>query len=72
MAEYKWKPWPEECDECGYELEVFSSDPRPAWVIDGETVRCPNCGMGGTISCSAEDDAYALMDDEPPSGKDYN
>jgi hypothetical protein len=33
-------------------------------------VRCPNCGMGGTISCSAEDDAYALMDDEPPSEND--
>ena len=61
MSEPTWKEWPEECDECGYTLEVLSEDPRPAWVFDGDPVRCPECGAQGIISCSAEDDAYALM-----------
>lgn len=63
MAEPIWKEWPEECNVCGYELEVCSEDPRPAWVFDGDSVRCPNCGDQGIISCSAEDAAYAVMNE---------
>lgn len=64
MTEPIWKAWPEECPECGYELEVSSEDTREAWACDGDPVRCPNCGATGHISCSAEEDCYALMYDD--------
>lgn len=60
-----WKPWPEDCPECGGSVEVFSEDPRPDWAYDGDPVRCcdPECCAKGFISCSAEDDCYALFPD---------
>jgi hypothetical protein len=64
MAEPAWKEWPEDCNECGYALEVCSEDPREAWAYDGDPVRCSHCGATGHISCSAEDDCYALMDED--------
>ena len=73
MAEPAWKEWPEECLECGYELEVFSEDTRKAWAYDGDPVRCTHCGATGHISCSAEDDCYALMhEDQPTSEENLN
>ena len=64
MTEAKWKECPKECLDCGHELEVLSEDPRPAWVYDGDPVRCPDCGAKGMISCSAEDDPYVIMCDK--------
>lgn len=60
----QWKPWPEDCPECGGSLEVLSQDTRPGWAYDGDPVRCTdveNCGASGHISCSAEDDCYAMF-----------
>lgn len=57
-----WKPWPEDCPDCEGGLEVYSDDRREGWASDGDPVRCAlGCGATGIISCSAEDDCYALF-----------
>jgi hypothetical protein len=61
MAEHRWKPWPESCPECGWELMVWSDDPRENWATDDDPVRCCHCNATGHISCSAEDDCYAVI-----------
>jgi hypothetical protein len=65
VTERQWKDWPEECPECGGNLEVCSEDRRAAWAFDGDPVRCSTqfCGITGFISCDIEaDEPYALFE----------
>ena len=63
MAEYTWKDWPEDCPECGGELQVFSDSPEDGWACDGDKVRCidPECGTTGQISADAEECCHAVF-----------
>lgn len=54
----RWKPWTgiEDCEACGSELEVFTSEDEAGRFWDGDEVRCvdPSCDHKGSVSADGE------------------
>lgn len=57
-----WRDFEEECPECGDLAEVDTDEPI-GYVLDGDPVRCPGCGLTGAISCDADSDPYVNWSD---------
>lgn len=47
MAE--WRYYPDDCDDCGGELEVYTDQLEEGWVEDSDPVRCIECAAVGQM-----------------------
>ena len=55
----------DECPECGgHDLETETKAPE-GQAMDGDSVRCRECGQTGTVSCDSETDPYINWHDYP-------
>ena len=61
MTEKIWKWYPEECELCGGDVEVFTEAKyEEGYACDGDPVKCTDCKCTGSISAD-EDGSYHLM-----------
>lgn len=51
-ARHKWRPWDDECCECGCSVNVYTV--LDAGAYDGDSVKCPECGQTGYISADED------------------
>ena len=59
-----WKPWPDQCDNCGSDTEIFTEESlEDGYAYDGDEVRCVECGAVGQWSVYDEDEAYTVFHD---------
>lgn len=47
MANPTWKYFPEQCDNCGSDTEIFTTGTEEGYGYDGDPVRCTECGAAG-------------------------
>lgn len=62
MAEVTWKPFPDQCPECGEESEIYTVANDYGYGYDCDPVRCPACGCNGYWSGDSESDFYVNWD----------
>ena len=49
---HKWRPWNDQCCECGSDAEVYTVSYVGAY--DGDEVKCSECGQTGYVSADEE------------------
>ena len=56
MSEYKWRPWADECPNCGSGSEVYTDSGIDYYAYDSSPVRCADesCGFKGLVSGDPE------------------
>lgn len=52
----QWRYYPDSCNDCGNDLEVFTESEQEGFVFDEEEVRCVECGATGIFDVRDEDD----------------
>ena len=58
LIETEWKYYPDQCGECGADVEVYTEQTEEGWVNDGDPVRCIECGAKGQMVVNDIDDVY--------------
>lgn len=57
----RWRPWDDECPECGDDAEVRTTAPDGAY--DGDAVRCVACKHPGHVVVE-ESDCWTHWEDD--------
>lgn len=52
----QWRHYPDNCNDCGDDLEVFTESEQEGFVFDGDDVRCVECSATGYMVVYDEDD----------------
>lgn len=60
----EWRPHPEECENCGGSSEIFTTETKPGWGIDGDPMRCVECKAKGHWTVCDVDDSYCNWDED--------
>jgi hypothetical protein len=64
MTQPTWRPYHEECPNCGCEAEILTTSGADYVAFDGDKVRCSECGMPGVVSAD-EGGAYVAWHADP-------
>lgn len=60
----KWMYYPDACDKCGADLEVFTLSDEEGVVFENDPVRCTDCGAQGIIEIYDDDAGVCIQWDE--------
>lgn len=52
----EWRDYPDECRDCGDDLEVLTESEQEGFVFDNDLIRCVACGATGIIDVRDDDD----------------
>jgi len=60
-----WTPWEHDvCDNCGGPAEILTTAEED-FAFDGDSARCTECEMTGSICCDSESPAVIMWHDDP-------
>lgn len=51
----EWKYYPDFCQDCGNDLEVYTESDEEGFVYDNDPVRCVECGATGIMEIWGDD-----------------
>lgn len=52
----QWRHYPDSCQDCGNDLEVFTESEEEGFVFDNDPVRCVECSATGYMDVRDTDD----------------
>ncbi len=60
-----WRPFEDNCPECGDAAEVLTDSGKDNYVYDGDKARCMACHWPGSACIQEDDPAWIDWSDEP-------
>ena len=60
-AEWKWKPFEDQCIHCGCDAEVYTSLTEPGMAYDGDCARCTECGCPGIVRADGDEEPACVQ-----------
>lgn len=56
MSEQQWRHYPDSCNDCGNDMEIFTESGEEGFAFEADPVRCVECGAKGIISIFGDGD----------------